>query len=383
METPLKTSLESLLQRFTLPLSQADCQRAQACAAAQHDPAIAHRAQYSMLATLTARYFLRLLGIASPPPRVPGELQISPAHCVQCVPVVAGQPIMNPPKSVAPFSQSSQKQQAQRSLGTLAIEINLSQREVEILGFSPAPVPVHPPVSAPASAPASASVSVPQLTKAHRTVANRHIKGLPPLQPMTALINRLSERPHLPLVTHLQQWLTGQFEQGWQQRGQRANPLTPCFRTACFRTATSSPMSKPSETDLLEIIRHTANDEKRWVAAEQLWELNPTHPESPILRSKDLGVYLLGHHITLLVGVLAKSNQQRLILVRAEPTGANPYLPRNLGLTGIDNTGDTVFLVRSRQQDDYIQFKFTADVGDRFDLKIHWTTASVTEHFIV
>lgn len=206
---------------------------------------------------------------------------------------------------------------------------------------------------------------------------------------MTALINRLSELPHLQPITHLQQWLMGHFEQGWQQRGQRGQrkpqrkpqfthtQLTPCFRTA------TAPMSKPSEADLLEIIRHTADDEKRWAAAEQLWTLNPTHPESPILRSKDLGVYLLGHHVTLLVGVLAKSNQQRLILVRAEPTGDNPYLPHNLSLTGLDSAGDTVFLVRSRQQDDYIQFKFTADVGDRFDLQVHWTTASVTEHFIV
>ncbi len=144
-----------------------------------------------------------------------------------------------------------------------------------------------------------------------------------------------------------------------------------------------SPQLALTEAALLNTIRHSDDDEQRWQAAEQLWTINPAHPESPVLRTKDLGLYLLGHSIDLLVGVLAKPDQQRLILVRLLPTGEKPYLPPNLTLTGQDGTNATVFSVQSRQQDDCIQFKFTAAVGDRFQLCIKWNEASVTEHFIV
>lgn len=137
------------------------------------------------------------------------------------------------------------------------------------------------------------------------------------------------------------------------------------------------------EERLLATIRHSQDDEQRWQAAEKLWELNPAHPEGPVLRTKDLGLYLQGHHITLLVGMLIKHNQQRLILVRLLPTQSAGYLPKGLSLTGQDDSGDTVFAVCSREQDDYIQFKFTAAVGDRFCLVIRWNEANVTEHFIV
>lgn len=94
--------METSPQRLTLPLCQADCQQTQAQAAAQRDPASANRVQYGTLAMLAARYYLRLLGIASEPATEqpateplawPGDLLISPAQRLRCLPVIAGQPI--------------------------------------------------------------------------------------------------------------------------------------------------------------------------------------------------------------------------------------------------------------------------------------------------
>ncbi len=206
--------------------------------------------------------------------------------------------------------------------------------------------------------------------------------SLPALQPLTALISRLSETS----ITHLQKWLVGKVESSWQQISQsqarfaRRSPASiPCFRS----TTTPPAEAPPTEASLLETIHHSLDDEQRWQAAEALWSLNPVHPDSPILRAKDLGLYLEGHTITLLVGILTKPNQERLILIRLLPFGESPYLPCNLALTGLNEAGDTVFSIQSRSQDDFIQFKFTAAAGDRFTLNISRNAARVTEHFIV
>jgi hypothetical protein len=345
-------------QPLTLPLSRSDCQQAQARAAAQCDReafpsnrTIAHHIQYSTLAMLAARYYLKLLGIASEASKAslewPGALIISttaaPAQRLHCLPVISGQPLIynDPSCQILP-----------NCLGTLAVQIDLPQQEAQILGFLP-------------------SAQMPNLMP--RPVSHQALHPqLPPLLPTSVLINRLSEAP----ITYLKHWLLGQVEAVWQPRSQLIQRLQPSFRSLPQPPAIT-------EAALLHTIRHSDDDEQCWQAAEQLWMLNPTHPESPILSAKDLGLYLLGHSVTLLVGVLVKSNQQRLILIRLLPTAGTPYLPEGLSLTGHNSAGAAVFSVQSRQQDDYIQFKFTADVGDRFQLCIGWQAANVSEHFIV
>lgn len=190
----------------------------------------------------------------------------------------------------------------------------------------------------------------------------------------------------MPIIC-LQQWLAGQFMPSWHPFSPQRHLSSVGFHSISPLRSTNEAQSSLSndlaEAALVNSILHSNDDEQRWQAAEQLWQLNPTHPQSPILRTKDMGLYLLGHSITLLVGILTKVNGQRLILVRLLPLGEQPYLPENLSLLGQDEAGDTVFSVCARQQDDYIQFKFTAAVGDRFTLHIGWNTASVTEQFIV
>lgn len=362
--------MEISQQRLTLPLCQADCQQAIEQAAIWPDPASAQQVKYNALAALSARYYLKLIGIVSQGLDERsrqktasskssflnwGELFISPAQCLRCLPVVAGQPIND---------RALRARADDTCLGVLAIQVDWPRREVQILGFLPGdrltfgPTPSH-------------TQSLTQI--------------LQNLQPLTTLIAALSDLP----IAYLQQWLTGTFESGWRQLSRpgsgRAHPsgLAPCFRSLPTSSTARLPEGASSEKTLLETIRHTQDDEQRWQAAEQLWEINPNHPESPILRAKDLGLYLAGRSVTLLVGVLAKADGQRLILTRLLPAEPKPYLPPNLTLTGADSAGDTVFSIQSRSQDDYIQFKFTAAAGDRFALHIGSHEASVTEHFIV
>ncbi len=344
-------------QHLKIPLCQADCQQAIKQAARWQDPASAEQVKYNTLAALAASYYLKLIGVASESlEKKPnflqatfpswGELLISSAQRLRCLPVVAGHSIS---RSINEAALSVQPDDS--CLGVLAVQIDLTQREVQILGF----------------------LSRDRLTDRLTERLTERLSDSLKLQPLTALIKALEGSP----IASLQQWLTGAFEVGWQQMYQPRPRTRMAF---CFR---SSPESDATESALLDTIRHTQNDEQRWQAAEQLWELNPHHPKSPVLRTKDLGLYLAGHSVTLLVGVLAKADGERLILARVLPAEQKPYLPRNLTLTGADSAGDTVFSIQSRSQDDYIQFKFTAAAGDRFQLHISASEASVTEHFIV
>ena len=360
-------AMTTSLQMLTLPLSQADCQLAQSQAKAlPHrlaDGDFKHRHQCATLAALAARYYFRLLGIHSelilppsgsvPSDSVPsGSLALADNQQLHCLPVVDGQLLSDYSSiddSSADWLPASARASNSASLGAIAIQIDLPRRQAQIMGFLPDHLP------------------------------RKFLSSLQPtfqltLQPISMLINRLSTSP----IHHLQQWLVGHVSASWQQCS-RPRPAAEF----CFRSSDEDELTPAVETTLLNVIRHTADEEQRWQAAEQLWNLDPTHPESPILRAKDMGLYLLGCSVTLLVGILVKPNQQRLILVRLLPLGEALHLPPEMTLTGEDEAGNTVFTVRSRQQDDYIQFNFTADVGDRFDLHIGWQSASLTEQFVV
>lgn len=85
-----------------------------------------------------------------------------------------------------------------------------------------------------------------------------------------------------------------------------------------------------------------------------------------------------------MVGILPKSDGKMLILLRVYPQGQLSHLPLGLNLIVVDETGNPLFEeVKSRQQDHYMQFKFTADGGDRFSARVVLDDASFTESFIV
>ncbi|MEM8863904.1 MAG: DUF1822 family protein, partial [Chloroflexota bacterium] len=142
--------------------------------------------------------------------------------------------------------------------------------------------------------------------------------------------------------------------------------------------------SQSEQTDaLLQIMQTTQSDETRWQAAELLWSVDPQHPQSPVLTLKDLGVYLNKQTIALMVGLLPKDDGSFLILTRACPMATATALPPGLNLTGWDENKDPFFNVEARQRDQYVQFKFTAERGDRFSLKVTLNGHQFTESFTV
>jgi hypothetical protein len=149
------------------------------------------------------------------------------------------------------------------------------------------------------------------------------------------------------------------------------------------RQSTNHPSNLSPQEALVNLIQTTPDDEIRWQSAELLWELDPKHPACPVISAKDLGIYLLGHAVVLIVGILPKSDGRVLILFRLYPPEQQSHLPVGLKLIGLDEIGNQFFEVESRQQDNYIQFKFTADRGDRFTISVVLDDATFTEDFIV
>lgn len=228
-------------------------------------------------------------------------------------------------------------------------------------------------------------------------------------QSLDLLLERFTLEPAAEPIVKLRQWLQNSFESDWQpapellstframtlpfaqpqqQLQNRGNDLIrqrveQLYRGQSSQLLSSIPVNLNPQEALVKLIQTTEDDEIRWQAAELLWEIEPKHPACPVINAKDLGIYLLGHSLVFMVGILPKLDSQMLILLRVYPLEKLSHLPPGLKLIGLDETGNSFFAVESRQQDDYIQFKFTADPGDRFCARVVFNDASFSEDFLV
>jgi hypothetical protein len=241
-----------------------------------------------------------------------------------------------------------------------------------------------------------------------------HVSGtelpLSYLQPLDALIDCLIPEP-TPIWQSLSQWLKGIFEPGWEPLEELIRPAKMPAVVFCnlspvtVQIANNVPdlvkqlyinqgngnlsqsvldlVDRDPESALVQLLQTTQNDEIRWRAAELLAEINPEHPGGAVRSAKDLGMYLAGHTVALMVGVLPKPDGKMLVLARLYPVQQKPHLPTGLQLAGIDDAGNSFFEIQARLRDDSIQFKFTADPGDRFTLRVSLDNTAVTENFIV
>ncbi|MCJ8283644.1 MAG: DUF1822 family protein [Rivularia sp. ALOHA_DT_140] len=138
-----------------------------------------------------------------------------------------------------------------------------------------------------------------------------------------------------------------------------------------------------SEKALIHLLKNTSKEEIRWKAAELLWEINPEDPNGAIRKAVDLGMHFGEHPIALMVAILPKPDGSMAILIRVYPGIDKNYLPQGLELSGIDEMGNTFFTVKSRSKDNYIQFKLTAELGDKFNIQIALNESNIIESFII
>jgi Protein of unknown function (DUF1822) len=217
-----------------------------------------------------------------------------------------------------------------------------------------------------------------------------------------------SHKEDLPVVFNLSMWLDGIVEAGWQTFDEWFNAKIPAFRAKQVRGIeldspakikravkqfrnSQSEVFVPNEIEdreaLIHLLQHTHDETVRWKAAEYLWAIDPDSTNYAIRNVMDLGVQLMGHPIALMIAVLRKVDGRIAVLLRGYTMGGQTKLPPDLRLITLDENGDPIprleAVSRSEPLDDYIALYFTADVGDRFSVRLTLEDTSITEQFVV
>lgn len=172
--------------------------------------------------------------------------------------------------------------------------------------------------------------------------------------PLTELLSLEDLLLHLRQVRHsepiktrvfLSQWFEHLFEAGWQS----LEGLLATQENLAFRLRSNSQLSETSVKGTKLI---------------------------------DLGLQLGSQFVALLVAIAPEVDQKVGILVQVHPTGREKYLPPNIKLVLLSESGEILQSVQSRSQDNYIQLKrFRGDPGECFNIQVAAGDASVTEAF--
>jgi Protein of unknown function (DUF1822) len=144
--------------------------------------------------------------------------------------------------------------------------------------------------------------------------------------------------------------------------------------------------------------------EPAWVAAEtlilsgQLHLTSPTRspendspdpeeqPNIPNLvrrfRLLDLGLQVSGRTVALSIAIQHRDDQRFGIMLRVYPIENEPYVPEDLKLILLDESGQTYEVV-ARHNDLYLQLKFNGNPGERFGVQVVLGKTQITEEFVI
>ncbi len=108
----------------------------------------------------------------------------------------------------------------------------------------------------------------------------------------------------------------------------------------------------------------------------------PENPVSRVQRGKWLSLERLGEEVALCVGLMPETSSKMNIFVEVYPKKGQSYLPQDLQLMVLDESGDAVMqaIAKSTQM---IQLNFRGESGERFSVKVALGEVSVTEAFLV
>jgi hypothetical protein len=136
---------------------------------------------------------------------------------------------------------------------------------------------------------------------------------------------------------------------------------------------------------LVKLLRSTSDDETLWVAVESLQKLDFENPAAGIRRVKliDLGMDIAGKAVALAVALLQKVDGDVSVLLQVYPTENNNYLPQDLKLILLDDSGEVLREVIARRTDVYIKLKFSCEIGEKFSLQLTLDDASYREYFVI
>lgn len=292
------------------------------------------------------------------------DLHITNLGHLECRPIRNGEQICEIPPEVW-----------ENRLGYVVVQLDQSCKEAKILGFLPS--------------------------------VKSSILEIKDLQPLSALLEHFQNLQ----IVNLRQWLIGIYKNQWRDMNELFNQKSPAlaFRSKQVRGINldnpntikqtiqqlyknyhqNLPNQAPENIDdaqiidvLVQMLQTTDDEELRWTLAEILWTIKPNHYLIQARRVLDLGLQLAGYAVALMVAILPKPDQTLAVLLRLYPLNNKPYLPAEIKLSGLYTNGEPFLEVQSRNQDDYIQLKFSAEIGERFSVKVSLNDASIIENFV-
>ncbi|HIK06897.1 MAG TPA: DUF1822 family protein [Trichormus sp. M33_DOE_039] len=157
--------------------------------------------------------------------------------------------------------------------------------------------------------------------------------------------------------------------------------------TQVFQQQSLEHMSK-KKTKLSQWLQHEFDE--MWQAIETLIDPNTSlvfslrNTDKMIRRGKliDLGMQLGSEKIALLVNITREVENKLRVLIQLHPTGKQKFLPSNIKLSLLSETGTLLYEVSSRTQDNYIQLKsFKGEEGNSFSIEVSLDDIKIREKF--
>jgi len=101
-----------------------------------------------------------------------------------------------------------------------------------------------------------------------------------------------------------------------------------------------------------------------------------------VKRGKILELERAGEQVALCVGIKPDTEAEMNILVEVYPTGNQTYLPPELQVMVLDDSGISVMEAQARTTKN-IQFEFIGETGENFSVKLALGDFSITETFVI
>jgi hypothetical protein len=165
--------------------------------------------------------------------------------------------------------------------------------------------------------------------------------------PIESLLDRLQECQN---TIHLRKWLDKIFERDWQPVDR---VLSPELAKSSFR---------------LQLKGAERNNHPDYIEAGKLI---------------DLGIQLKGFPIALLLDFKPEDETHTSIRLQVHPGGKEQFLPPNLQLMVLDDSGKVFLEAKSRKMDNYTQLVFSGEVGEHFSIQIVFGDVKIEENFVI
>ncbi|CAD5989396.1 hypothetical protein PCC9214_05558 [Planktothrix tepida] len=92
---------------------------------------------------------------------------------------------------------------------------------------------------------------------------------------------------------------------------------------------------------------------------------------------------LLDYPLVLVMAYQVESEEKRTVIARLYPNGEDAYLPPDVKLIILEESGEVFLEATSRSVDNWIQLEFQGEPGERFSIKIELGEASITDNFMI